>query len=185
MLLPVTEDETDAAVAERARVLHLAPHTDTRLDIVASLTDAAEIAQLPRQALTGTELIRPARTSKGAPHERVHRIADHALAFQLPRPSPARAALTARIAPLRAHPDLVATLHMWLNHDLDRARTAQSLSVHPNTVNNRLRRIKRILDTDLSSFTTLTEITAALTIDLPGRTARSDRASFGRQEFWT
>ncbi|WP_425834110.1 PucR family transcriptional regulator [Streptomyces fractus] len=166
VLLPVAADEGQDAVAERARVLHLAVRTDTRLDIVVSLTDAAELPQLPQQALTGAELIRLARASGGIPHERVHRIADHALAFQLTRPSPAQAVLTARLAPLRAHPELLATLRAWLAQDLDRARTARSVNVHTNTVNNRLRRIGQLLDTDLSSFTALAEIAAALTLDV-------------------
>ncbi|MFE6888294.1 PucR family transcriptional regulator [Streptomyces sp. NPDC057694] len=164
VLLPAQATDSPDALTMRADQLLDALRAETRLEVHASLTDPAPHGLLPEQAHTGHRVLHLARLISPTSPRRVHRIEDVALAYQLAHPTPARPLLAARIAPLTERPDLLATLTVWFDQDLDRARTAQALNVHPNTVNNRLRRIERLLDADLTSFTTLTGLNAALTI---------------------
>ncbi|MGY0020399.1 PucR family transcriptional regulator [Streptomyces sp. cg35] len=163
ILLPADTHEPDPVVAERANALHRALRTETRLDIRASCTDPAEIRHLPASARVGHDLLRLARSSTAA-GDHTHRIADHALDYHLTHVSPAQATLLGQIEPLHPHPELVDTLRAWFTNDLDRARTARALGVHPNTVNNRLHRVGRLLDADVTSFTTQMTLATALTI---------------------
>ncbi|MEU4414797.1 PucR family transcriptional regulator [Nocardia salmonicida] len=69
---------------------------------------------------------------------------DLALDYQLTRPSPARSRLASILAPLRDHGHLMETLQAYLLFGTDRKRVAESLTVHPNSVSYRLRRITEI-----------------------------------------
>ncbi|WP_157125639.1 PucR family transcriptional regulator [Nocardia salmonicida] len=69
---------------------------------------------------------------------------DLALDYQLTRPSPARSRLASILAPLRDHGHLMETLQAYLRFGTDRKRVAESLTLHPNTVSYRLRRITEI-----------------------------------------
>lgn len=53
---------------------------------------------------------------------------------------------------------LMETLRAYLDSDLDVARTAQALYVHPNTVRYRLRRISELTGLDAQSFSGLVEL---------------------------
>ncbi len=74
----------------------------------------------------------------------LYRLSDVLLEYQLSRPSPAQAELARLIDPLRANPELLRTLRVYLRNGLSRARTAAELYVHPNTVDYRLRRISEL-----------------------------------------
>ncbi len=91
-----------------------------------------------------------------------YRLADVALDYQLTRDSPARPALAALLAPLDVHPDLARTLSVFLDSGLNRRRSAHALHVHPNTVDNRLRRIAALTGLDPAAPADLPAITAAL-----------------------
>jgi hypothetical protein len=57
---------------------------------------------------------------------------------------------------------LTATLHAYADCDLNVARTAERLIVHPNTVHYRLRRIRELSGRDARRFAELAELTTAL-----------------------
>lgn len=92
----------------------------------------------------------------------VFRLADVALDYQLTRASQAHPVLAALLAPLDEHPDLVQTLAVFLDTGLNRRRSASLLHVHPNTVDNRLRRIASLTGLDPANPADLPSITAAL-----------------------
>jgi len=82
----------------------------------------------------------------------VYQLKDLALPFQLSRPTEGRQYLADWLLPLDPYPELVETLDAYLHHDLDRGRTARALDVHPNTVNNRLGRIRDLAGVDPSCY---------------------------------
>ncbi|MEU5642618.1 helix-turn-helix domain-containing protein [Streptomyces milbemycinicus] len=57
---------------------------------------------------------------------------------------------------------LLQTLRVYLDSELSRTEAAHRLSVHPNTVSQRLRRIETVADLDLAAPATLVEVSAAL-----------------------
>ncbi|MFI5798694.1 helix-turn-helix domain-containing protein [Streptomyces sp. NPDC051677] len=74
------------------------------------------------------------------------------------------------IGPLRDYDrrrgtDLVATLRVYLDHDLNTNATAEALFIHPNTVGLRVKRLESLLGVSLTSVTDLTTLRAALAID--------------------
>lgn len=92
----------------------------------------------------------------------VFRLADVALDYQLTRASQAHPVLAELLSPLDAHPDLADTLAVFLETGLNRRRSASRLHVHPNTVDNRLRRIAGLTGLDPASPADLPSITAAM-----------------------
>ncbi|WP_406476475.1 helix-turn-helix domain-containing protein [Streptomyces platensis] len=64
-------------------------------------------------------------------------------------PTDARQHAQALLAPLADSPPLLATLHNWLSLHGSWDRTATALSIHRNTVRQRITRITGLLDTDL------------------------------------
>lgn len=92
----------------------------------------------------------------------VYRLADVALEYQLTRGSQAQPLLAALLEPLSDHPDLSETLRTYLANDLNRRRTGTLLHVHPNTVDNRLRRIASLTGLDPTKPADLPTIQAAL-----------------------
>ncbi|MDK3255564.1 PucR family transcriptional regulator [Blastococcus capsensis] len=81
----------------------------------------------------------------------VHTPDDLVLEHQLAAPGPARERLAALVQPLRAHPDLLETARSWLAHDRGRRETAETLHVHPNTLDKRLDRIAQLTGIQLST----------------------------------
>ncbi|MEU9290010.1 helix-turn-helix domain-containing protein [Streptomyces sp. NPDC048275] len=57
---------------------------------------------------------------------------------------------------------LLATLRAFVDSRLNRNETARKLSVHPNTVSQRLRRIESLAHIDLSDPAVVVEVSAAL-----------------------
>jgi hypothetical protein len=60
--------------------------------------------------------------------------------------------------------DLVNTLQAYTQADLNAARAAESLFVHPNTVHDRLRKIEEITSMSTRSWTDLVELSAGLSV---------------------
>lgn len=89
-------------------------------------------------------------------------VDDVLLDYQLSRPGPVTALLRERLAPLAERPDLVATLRAHLATGQSRPRTAAAVSVHPNTVDYRLRRIQDLVGLDPSSADDLALLRAGL-----------------------
>jgi hypothetical protein len=78
----------------------------------------------------------------------------------------ARSTVPAAARLLAEHPDLRATVLAFADHDLNVARTAAALHVHPNTVKYRLRRIEELTGADPRRFrTTLAIVLGLRTID--------------------
>lgn len=145
VLLPHPHGADDAwdAAAVGALVQRLATAADaetwagTTAGTVAGVPDAVALA---REIV---DLVR--RTSRPAG---TYAMDDVLLDYQLSRPGPVADALRARLAPLAARPDLVATLEAHLATGQSRTRTAERVSVHPNTVDYRLRRVAELVGLD-------------------------------------
>lgn len=92
----------------------------------------------------------------------VYELADVALDFQLRQPGPARGLLAAHLDALGPRPDLAETLRVFVGSGLSRRRTAAALAVHPNTVDNRLRRVAELTGLDPTDPADVPTIRAAL-----------------------
>ena len=98
------------------------------------------------------------------------RMGFYGLLLQLDEPSVLSQFAQETLAPLRAYDaarqtDLVGTLQTYLAHDLNTARTAAALFVHPNTVALRLKRIESLLGLVLARPESLLHLKAALMAD--------------------
>jgi DNA-binding PucR family transcriptional regulator len=67
---------------------------------------------------------------------------------------------------------LAETLQAYAGCDLNVARTAEHLDVHPNTVHYRLRRVQELTGRDPRRFADLVELTTALRLHKPGSPLR-------------
>lgn len=61
-------------------------------------------------------------------------------------------------------PDLVDTLVAWFSHDFDRRATAETLRIHPNTLDHRLKRTAERLGVDLGSRRGLERASAVVAV---------------------
>ncbi|MEV5003710.1 PucR family transcriptional regulator [Nocardioides sp. LML1-1-1.1] len=109
-------------------------------------TTTAGIAEVPAAAALAREIVDLVRRTSRSPG--TYAMDDVLLDYQLSRPGPVADALRARLAPLATRPDLVATLHAHLATGQSRTRTAELVSVHPNTVDYRLRRVADLVGLD-------------------------------------
>lgn len=96
----------------------------------------------------------------------LHHLRDHLVPFQLSRPGPAAEALRARLAPLMERSDLLETLRVHIAEELSRTRTAARLSVHPNSVDYRLGRVRELTGLDPGRPSDLAVLRAALLAEL-------------------
>lgn len=97
---------------------------------------APSTAGIEPAAAQAREVLRLADAAPG-----LYVLRDVLLDYQLSRPSDAQEHLAELVAPLERFPDLLRTLEVYLEHDLDRRRTAAALHVHPNTLDYRLKRV--------------------------------------------
>lgn len=128
-------------------------------EVTAAVTYAepSEVGAAVARAREILDLVRRTGRSAG-----VYELSDVLLDYQLTRPGPARDALAELLAPLADHPDLLWTLRVHLDNDLNRKRTASELYLHPNTVDYRLRRVARLTGLDPSAPADLRRLGAAL-----------------------
>lgn len=91
-----------------------------------------------------------------------YELADVALDYQLRQPGPARDVLASRLEALDERADLRQTLESFVATGLNRRRTAAALAVHPNTVDNRLRRVAELTGLDPTAPADVPTIRAAL-----------------------
>ncbi|WP_063821024.1 PucR family transcriptional regulator [Nocardia araoensis] len=94
----------------------------------------------------------------------LYRFTELALQYQLTRPGIGRDVLGTQVAPLMEHPDLLETLRIHIDNDLNRQRTARQLHVHPNTVDYRLRRIAQLTGLDPADARGLWYLRSALIV---------------------
>lgn len=141
VLLPTSPDRLESDLADAAdlvRKLHTAAGTglvggiavaESREDVPTAARQAADIAELVQR------LGRPS-----GPYV----LDDVLLEYQLCRPGPGRKRLARVMDRLAEHPELLHTLRVFLGSDHNRHRTAESLHLHRNTLNYRLRRVTEL-----------------------------------------
>ncbi len=78
------------------------------------------------------------------------------------RPGPAQQALADLVEPLGSEPVLLSTLEIFVAENRHRSRSARRLQVHPNTIDNRLRRIATLTGLDPFRQEDMTRLQAAI-----------------------
>jgi hypothetical protein len=129
-------------------------------DVLAGGAVATGVTDISRAGRQASDIVRLARQLGRSPGG--YLLQDVLLEYQLTRPSDAHAALSGLLDPLDRNPDLPHTLAVYLEHDLDRRRTAAALHVHPNTLDYRLRRIVELTGLDPATSRGLQLLGAAL-----------------------
>ena len=129
-------------------------------EVLAGGAVASGVGDIARAGRQATDIVRLARQLGRPPGG--YLLQDVLLEYQLTRPSDAHAALSGLLDPLDRNPDLPHTLEVYLEHDLDRRRTAAALHVHPNTLDYRLRRIVELTGLDPATSRGLQLLGAAI-----------------------
>ncbi|WP_410875772.1 PucR family transcriptional regulator [Nocardia sp. A7] len=131
------------------------------VDMTATYAEAPP-AKIPETVDQLCELLDLARRMRRPPG--LFRFADLAVEYQLTRPSPARRHLAAILSPLDDHPILLETLCAHFDNNLNRRRTAQQLGVHMNTIDYRLKSIRKLTGFDPLSADGLWCLQSALVV---------------------
>ncbi|QEU93291.1 PucR family transcriptional regulator [Streptomyces kanamyceticus] len=122
---------------------------------------------IPAAARTAEEVVRVARACGRPPGP--HRLDDVLLEYHLSRPSAGSERIAALLEPVAERPELTETLRAYLELRQDRRATARRLSLHPNTVDNRLARVAALTGLDLtSSYGTALALAALLLREVGG-----------------
>lgn len=140
LLLPA--DASEAADLD-GLVTHLSQAA--QVGITATMMDATP-SQIPDAADQAHDLLDMVQRLEAVPG--LYRFDELALEYQLTRPGPGRDHLEAKLAPLGEHEELWTTLACYMANDYKRRCTARALNVHPNTVDNRLKRIAKLTGLD-------------------------------------
>jgi len=130
--------------------------------ITAAVVEDIAISGVTTAAQQADEILDLVRALSRGPG--LYRLSDVFMAHQLSRPGPGLDHLIAAAKPVLSHDELRTTLQTYFECDLDRQRTARRLSVHPNTVNNRLNRIAEISPHSPFTLAGITALSAALTV---------------------
>lgn len=137
----IPQDRFELAGAERLIVqLAAVAQTPARATVVTAEVDG--IPEAVERAHALLEIMRRLRRVG------LERFEDLSLEYQLSRPGAACRHLAAMLDPLDNHPVLLETLKAHLATHCTRLRTARALRIHPNTVDNRLRKIAEITGLD-------------------------------------
>ena len=159
VLLP-SEPEAAHACAERLPDLVTAVSNAAGADVTAGGAVALGVGDIARAAAQAHDVVRLVQVLGREPGG--YLLRDVLLEYQLTRPSDAQSDLAQLLVPLDRNPDLPLTLEVYLDHDLDRRKTAAALHVHPNTLDYRLRRIVELTGLDPSTTRGLQLLGAAL-----------------------
>ena len=116
--------------------------------------DVPEAARLARDVC---DVVRATHRPPG-----VYSLDDVLVDYQLMRPSAARDRFKELLTPLIGRPELLQTLRTYLETGRDRRRTAQLLHLHPNSVDNRLRRCADLAGLDATDPEEAIVVRAAL-----------------------
>lgn len=114
----------------------------TGVQLTAAMEPAADLADIPRAALVAREALETA-LRLGRSGEQVT-MADLALDHHLGHESTALPFLLERSGPVLSRAELRETVRRFIDCDQDRRATARALGVHPNTVDNRLARVREL-----------------------------------------
>jgi hypothetical protein len=150
------------------------PHARLTAAAGAEVTVAVETAappDVPKAVRLTREVLEVAVKTRREPG--VYRLGDVLLEYQLTRPTEASARLAAALDPVDE--DLLRTLDAYLDTGLRRNATAAALGVHPNTVDNRLRRIGRLTGLDPTRPADLPMLRAAVAVRRMARPGTSAR----------
>ena len=171
VLLPADE-ETARPLAERLPELAAAISIAAGAEVTAGGSIAVGVHDVARAAAQAADVVRLARSLGRPPGG--YLLRDVLLEYQLTRPSDAQSDLAQLLDPIDRNPDLPLTLEVYLEHDLDRRKTAAALHVHPNTLDYRLRRIVDLTGLDPSTTRGLQLLGAAVAARrLLGRSMRA------------
>jgi len=161
-VLAVVEGGRVVGLSPRER-LHLSGLPDGHLLVQADATDRVDLAAVLDDVRAAVDV-----------GERLGRTGRWPLARLVPevlvasRPGTTRALRRALIEPLdrslerRNAADLRHTVEAYLAHGLDRATTARSLHIHPNTLDRRLDRVESVCGVRLTDVDDLTRLHLAL-----------------------
>jgi hypothetical protein len=179
-LLLVPSRDASSTISARdwaaATDLHRALGAAAGADVLAGVA-AAPVAETAAAAELAAQVRDVATIAGRGPG--VYRLDDVLLEYQLTRPGPARDRLASAVAPLATRPELRETLEAYLEHGLDRQRTARSLHLHPNTVDYRIRKIGVLTGLDATRAGDVVRVRAALAAWRATRATRAT-ASGGR-----
>lgn len=141
LLLRTAAPEPDRLLADMGRIAG-AP-------VTIATESATGLEDLPRASHVAAEALTTAvRHGRGG---QWITMADVAVEHHLARESASRPLLLDRCRGMLEREELLSTLRSFVAHDLDRRATARDLFVHPNTVDNRLARIKTLTGLDVHS----------------------------------
>lgn len=152
LLVPLADDERFRRALRSARRMAGAP-----VWAAVAVATPAEVAGTAPLCEEVMDVVRATARPEG-----VYGLADVALDFQLRQASPAQPVLAALLGPLDGHPDLLRTLEVHQRSGMSRRRSAGELGVHPNTVDNRLRRVAELTGLDPTDPSAVPTIRAAL-----------------------
>ncbi|WP_157984816.1 PucR family transcriptional regulator [Lentzea terrae] len=141
VLLPTSPDALESELGAAADLIRKL-HTAAGVSLVGGIAAAESREDIPtaaRQAADIAELVQRLGRPPGP-----YVLDDVLLEYQLCRPGPGRKRLARVMDRLAEHPDLLHTLRVFLNSDHNRHRTAESLHLHRNTLNYRLRRVTEL-----------------------------------------
>lgn len=116
--------------------------------------DVSEAARLAREVC---DVVRATHRPPG-----IYSLDDVLVDYQLTRPSAAQERFKEMLTPLLGRHELLQTLRTYLETGRDRRRTAQLLHLHPNSVDNRLRRCADLSGLDATDAEEAIVIRAAL-----------------------
>lgn len=138
VLFPTEAETAEEALAEAPDLLAaVAAAADAEVTCGAAWRDGAGSAFLA--AAEAREVLHLARRLQRPPG--VHLLDDVLLEHTVTHPADSAARLVRLLEPVLRKPDLIDTLEQWYAADFNRRDAAERLSVHPNTLDYRLRRI--------------------------------------------
>ncbi len=120
----------------------------------------SNIDQVPEAADQAHELLSLVQTANRAPG--LYQPSDLDIEYQVTRGGPVTRRIATLLDPLLSHPGLLDTVRTYLATDMDRQSTARQMRIHPNTVDNRLRRITELTSLDLATSSGICRATIAL-----------------------
>ncbi|MFX0578248.1 PucR family transcriptional regulator [Nocardia nepalensis] len=129
----------------------------TSIRATAVLATSEQIPAAARLAHELLDIVQRLRARHGLYH-----FDELAVEYQLTRPGPGRDRLAALLDPLEDYPELFQTLREHIRNDLNRRLTSQSLHIHQNTIDHRLKRIGQLTGLDATGPTSLWRLRAAL-----------------------
>jgi PucR C-terminal helix-turn-helix domain len=140
------EPATDGGQGALALVRRLAAVIGRACAAGATEGDIGALGQAAGQARQISTVARPSTSP-----ERLYRLADVFVELAAARLPDIEEWLLGIAERLSAGPDLLLTLDHYYRHDMSRVRAAQSLKIHPRTLDYRLARVRELVDLDPGS----------------------------------